>query len=220
MSVDQVRGDLGSMRSMFDEILVLSGRFGTPADTPALRSDLQQQVSRLSSLAQSTKGTIEALLRTEDPNVRTLQQSFSEIAAQMRDRLPAVIDSLRNSSSSSRSASTAQSSLMLNQQLLDRESEELEVLEQEVAGILRVMREVNFLFTQTLGEIQKQRHLVMELDKSTGESLEAMSEANSILEKAAGNQKSKTKCICWTLLIVTVIVAGVITFLVLYLEKS
>jgi chromosome segregation ATPase len=221
MSVSKIREDLGSLQSMFTEITTLSSRIGTSADTAALRSDLQGLVSRLSSLAQTTKGNIETLIRSENPDVGSLQQSFSEISAQMKERLPGVIQALRGptSSSSSRSSDIPRQQLM-DQQLLDRQSEDLDVLEQQVQEILRTMREVNALFTQTLQKIQEQRHLLVGMDQSTSESIASMTAGNESLEKAAGNQKRTTKCMCWIFLIVGVILGGIILFLVLYLGKK
>jgi hypothetical protein len=57
----------------------------------------------------------------------------------------------------------------MDQGLLDGETDEINVLEQNVDDVVVGMREVDHLFTSTHREIQSQRHVVMKIDSATSE---------------------------------------------------
>jgi chromosome segregation ATPase len=220
MSVDHVRNDISSMRSMLAQIRSLGDRIGGVDDNPQLRAELQDSVRRLTSLAQSTKATIQSLVGSGDPDVASLQQSFTEATQEMQQQLPPVINALRSRTSNEpgRRADVYHQPL-LDQAFLDDETETLEALEQRVNEILTAMREVNALFNQTYTKIQEQRHLLVSLDQNISNAVDEMSEANAQLDQAAQKQKGSTRCLCWIAVVVSVIVAGVILFLVLWLKK-
>jgi t-SNARE complex subunit (syntaxin) len=93
---------------------------------------------------------------------------------------------------------------------LDSDSDLLDVLEQQVNEILAAMPEVHQLFGKTLQELQKQRHILVQIEGETSKAVEEMEVGNEDLRKAQGRQRSSTKCICCIVVIAIIVITAVV----------
>lgn len=219
MLARNVRNGISDMRGMLTRVMELSQSIGGFGDGPALREQIQSTVRSLMSKSQEVKGQIAHMRDTSDPEEGAVQQEFQELSQQMQQQLPGLIQRLKDSAKANESSAPREvynQSLLVDQQMLDGETEELEMLQNAVQDILAQMREVNQLFQQTHEEIQRQRHMLNSIETYTGNALSEMSEGNEQLSKAQQHQKSSGRCLCWIFIILGVCAGGIILFLIIY----
>lgn len=223
MLARNVRNGISDMRGMLTRVMDLSQSIGGFGDGPALRDQIQSTVRSLMDKSREVKGQIAQMRDSDDPEEGSVQAEFQELSQQMQQQLPGLIQRLKESSKGSESNAPREvynQPLLVDEQLLDSQSEELAYLEQAVQGILAQMREVNQLFTQTHEEIQRQRHMLNSIDTYTQNALSEMSTGNEQLSQAQKHQKGSTRCLCWIFIILGVVAGGIILFLIIYLGKK
>lgn len=221
------------MKDQLRRVVQLSQDIGSFNDGPQLRQNIQNSVRTLVQLSTSVKNEITILHNRDDESsqdANSLQQEFEVINQQMKTQLPEIITSLKSASHTiggpqplggERQLSSEIYVPLLDQQELDQDTEQIDLLDVSVNEILTNMREVNNLFTQTMQELQRQRHLVVSIDNQTSKAHDAMKEGNSQLDKASEHQKGSRKAICLIFLVVLVVVIGVgLYFLITYLKKK
>jgi hypothetical protein len=220
-SLAPIASGLERLTSLLTHIVTLSMKIGSFDDGPQLRENIQTDVRSILSSSQTVKSTLQDLKSRAVPGVDEYLAQFDSIRARMQRELPDVISKLRNTVSSPRSPWDARDDSMsqplLDQAQLDAESGYMDVLEQNVNRIVNTMREVHQLFTDTLTEIQQQRHLVTGIETLTSKAVDDMNNGNKQLEQADEKQKSSTKCLCCIVTILSLVVVGVV-LVILYFE--
>lgn len=215
----QLSADIGKMRDLLNNIIENSKNIGGFNDGPRLRDDIQSDVKQIMQISQTVKSTITRMKESGDEDISQQEQEVDSLRAAMQSQLPAVIQKLRaNSVPEPRPEASHTSPLqsgLLDQQQLDGETEQLEELEQQTNQILATMNQVNQLFKNTFEEIQKQRHILTDIQTYTQNASQDMQTGNDQLAKADSHQKKGTKCLCWIFVLLGVVVAGVVLFLVL-----
>jgi hypothetical protein len=223
MSGLQIASDIEQMTSLMTHIINLSKQIGGFNDGPQLREEIQSDVRTLTNTIRSTKDALTALKSQNAPGVDEHQARLDALRARMQAELPGVVNKLRQNTDTPSSQSPARAAYtqpLMSQQLLDSETDQLELLEQQVNEILRVMREVNQLFTTTMEELQKQRHILATIEGATSDAVEKMETGNEELKQAHSSQKKSTKCICAIAVIVIVVAIGVALIIFFSVRKS
>jgi hypothetical protein len=211
MSSASVASDLDRMTSLLNHIMSLSIKIGGFSDGPHLREEIQADIRTLTSLCQTTKTALIALKERGSPRVDDHLGRFNELRGRIQQDLPGVVQKLRGSSEQAQAkAAPTHDDALLEQSLLDGETDVIDILEQQVNEILVTMREVNQLFGETLEQLQAQRHILTAIETHTTEAVSEMQRGNEELEQAKEKQKSSTKCICWILIILLLVVAAVV----------
>ncbi|EAY03624.1 hypothetical protein TVAG_161630 [Trichomonas vaginalis G3] len=218
-SVSQVGKYVVQIREKLNELKQQGDVIGTFRDTPTFRDSINSNVKDITQLAAASKRLLTELREKETPGLDQYEQEYEELNTELRRELPPIVQKLKNSSQDGgagpggASTSTMQSSL-LDQQVVDGESEQLEELEVQVREILSTMREVNEIFTKTLEELQRQNHMVVGISDTVAESKNAMVKGNEQLERGKQHQKASTRCLLWIFLFVLLVVAGIVIFVV------
>lgn len=226
MSYSQkVKQDIKRMDSILSTIENLSKDIGTFNDGMSLREQIQSHVKELMDTSKNVKTNISIMRQNDDPEIDSVQKSFEEVSGKMRNQLPKVINGLKASTPSvqparNNSQEIFNQPLLVDQSLVDADSDQLAILESEVNQILSTMKEVNALFEKTMQELQSQRHLIIGVDNMTSKAADDMSMGTLELEKAEVHQKGSRKCLCWILLMITVIVGCVVVFVVVLVMKK
>jgi hypothetical protein len=212
MSSATVASDLERMTSLLNHIMALSIKAGGFSDGPHLREEIQADIRSLTSLCQSTRTALIALRESGSPSADTHLARFNELRDRIQQDLPGVVQKLRGSSeaASAGQAAAMRDEPLLDQRLLDGETDLIDILEQQVNEILITMREVNQLFGETLEQLQAQRHILTAIETHTTEAASEMSRGNEALEEAKEKQKASTKCICWIVIILALVAAAVV----------
>lgn len=212
------------MTRQHESIIELSKQIGGFNAGPQLQDDIQSNVKSLLTLSQKVKNNITQLRESNAPDLDSVENAFNQLSRRIQSELPDVIKSLRNVSSgpgpSSGGGGGGFNPTVLQQSLVDDQSDQLDMLEQEVQSILSTMREVNTLFHQTLEEIQKQRHMLVTIEASTEKAKDDMESGILHLDKAGENQKSSNRALCWILIILVVVVVGVVLFCILFFTRK
>lgn len=214
----QLSADIGKMRDLLNNIIENSKNIGGFNDGPRLRDEIQSDVKQIMQISQTVKSTIARLKEDEGIDISQQEKEVDSLRASMQTGLPVVIQKLRaNSVPEQKPEATRSSTLqsgLLDQQQLDAESEQLEELEQQTNQILATMNQVNQLFKNTFEEIQKQRHILTDIQTFTQNASQDMKTGNDQLARADSSQKKGTKCLCWIFVILGVVVAGVVIYLI------
>jgi hypothetical protein len=214
MSVADVSGDIDRMTNLLSHIISLSDKVGGFGDSPQLRQQIRGDVQELAATGQQVKNTLVTLKGQGIYGIDGYIERYDALRARIQRELPVVIQRLRAAlpTPSGRPAAEPdmRQPLMMDQGLLDGETDEIDVLEQNVSEVVVGMREVNDLFTSAHREIQSQRHLVVKVDSATSESVSEMAVGNERLESAARRQKASSKCRCCIATILLVVVLAVV----------
>jgi chromosome segregation ATPase len=210
VSLGQVASDIEQMSSQLSHILALSNKIGGFNDGPHLREQIQCDVKAILDSSQTVKRAFAALKESDPPGLDDHHRRFEQLRARIQAELPKVIAKLRDNTAPGAGAAANYTEPQLDQRLLDRDSDLIDVLEQQVGEIVAVMREVNSLFGQTLAELQAQRHMLTAIEGHTAAAAEEMGKGNEALEEAGEHQKKSTKCICWIAVIVAAVVVAVV----------
>lgn len=213
-----IRNDISAMQNTLNTIMELERKIGGFGDGIQLREQLQMEVKDLLTKSQTVKNQIKLMQERNDPYVDDIQNEFQGLATQMQSHLPKVVQKLRSNESeshTSQSGGVVRQPLLLEQDVLDEETEMLDELEQQIGAILTQMRAVNELFTKTHEEIQKQRHILTGIDTYTSEAMEEMSIGVENIKKSQKHHIKSTKCLCWIWIILGVIAGGIILYLIL-----
>jgi hypothetical protein len=80
---------------------------------------------------------------------------------------------------------------LLSQSMLDTDTVLIDVLEQQVAEIVAMIREIDDLFSKTLSELQNSRHVLTTIEASTTTAVAEMQNGNVQLEQETENQKTR-----------------------------
>jgi hypothetical protein len=206
-SMSSITSDLEEMASLLTHVVTLSNRVGGFGDGPHLREQIQGDVKRLGSLSQQVKAAMTRL--GGGPELDAYQSRFEELRERIRRDLEPVIQKLRSSTTPT-GGDSAPAGPIFDQGLLDGETDLIDTLEQEVAAIVSVMREVSERFTQVMQELQAQRPRITAIEGETTAAVAQMESGNKALETASGHQKSTRKCICWIFIIVLLVVTAVV----------
>ncbi|OHT02735.1 hypothetical protein TRFO_30043 [Tritrichomonas foetus] len=233
VSAGHVRSNVQRMDEILNRLVTLSKDVGTFNDGIHLREQIQTNVQSLMNLSKQSRSDIQQLRQNEDPECDSLQILFENVSANMKRDLPAVISSLKSAapapadhgnsmftSNSNRNNDNLINAPLLDQQMLDNETDQLDLMEHEVNSILSNMREIQQLFQSTLQEIQKQRHIVASIDQMTSNSVDHMQKGTKELDKATQHQKGSRKALCWILIIVLILVGGAAAFCGVYFTKK
>ena len=211
------------MSDLLSTVSTLSQDIGGFKDGIQLRQQIQSNVKQLMETSKSVKQNIQILRENDDPEIDAVQSTFDTLSNRMREQLPRVINSLKAETPGgdpSRDQAISSQSLLMDQQMINSDSDQLAMLENEVNTILTIMREVNALFEKTMAELQSQRHIIIGVDKMTTKAAEDMTMGTLELEKATEHQKKSRKCLCWILLLVLVVVAVVIIIIAVVVTKN
>ena len=222
ISLVQVDNDLRGMENTLSHVISLSEKIGSFEDGPHLRESIQSDVKTLMTFSKNVKGSLTQLRERNENGVDNYEQRFEDLRAKMQNQLPGVISSLRNNSfpeNNEGTGSPLDPTPLLDQSLLDSQTDQLDELEQSINQILQTMKEVKALFTQTLDELQQQRHILVNVDKMTSTAQKDAASANDNLETAEKHQKGSTNVLCWILIILLIVCAGVGIFLGIWIPK-
>jgi hypothetical protein len=222
LSVSLASTEIERMASLLSHVVSLSKQLGTPSDGPDLRDQVQSDVRRLSTCSQTVKQRLTQLKQQNESGVDAVLEQFESLRAQMQADLPPVIAKLRNSRSPGLRTPNADSytDLLLGQAELDRTSDELDRLEQQVHEILTSMRQVSQLFGQTLDELKRQRRLLVSIERETARAADDLGTGAEELSTAQERQGLGTKCICWIIIIVGLVVVAVALIIVWQVKWS
>jgi len=220
-TIAEVSNDLTRMENTIDHVKELSQSVGGFGDTPQLREDIQSDVKTISDLSKTIKSNIEYLRQQNVPGLEEQERRFDKIREQMQVKLREVIEKLRNNDLPSHDQYSYESTSqpLLDQGLLDQQSDQLDELESEINEILQTMKEVKALFCQTLEEIQKQQHILFKVDKTIQRAHDDAVDGNQQLDTAQQHQKGSTKVLCCLLIFFLVVAVGVSLFLALWFTK-
>jgi K+/H+ antiporter YhaU regulatory subunit KhtT len=212
-SLSEVSRDIEEIASLLSHVVTLSDRIGSFSDGPHLREQIQNDVRRLTTLTQKVKTAMTELRENQGLLFESYQSRFEDLRSRMERDLKPVIEKLRKNqigSHTNDSGNQPETHIpLLSQTKLDQDSDLIDVLEQQVSAILQTMRRVNELFGETMMELQQQRHKLLAVEGETTRAMTEMTIGNEQIEKAATHQKSTTKCICWIVIIVIVVLTGV-----------
>ena len=217
---------LDRMEDGLSRLVSLSGDVGGFRDGIHLREQIQNHVQSLMNLSKQAKNDISQLRRDGDASVDSLQIRFEDLSARMKIELPKVVACLKQNAPApggdefSRRQDDFINQPLLEQAQLDSESDQIEMMTQEVNAILSTMREINQIFQQAFEEIQKQRHLVHSIDAITTKAVDNMVKGNKELEKAQEHQKMSRKALCWIFIIIAMVIVGVVIFCAVYFTKK
>lgn len=220
----KVKQDIKRMESILATIENLSRDIGTFSDGMSLREQIQNNVKELMETSKSVKTNISIMRQNDDPEIDSVQKSFEEVSSKMKTQLPKIINGLKASTPSMQPPRNGSQDftrpLMVDQSLIDSDSDQLAILESEVNTILSTMKEINALFEKTMQELQSQRNLIISVDNMTSKAADDMSMGTLELEKADVHQKKSRKCLCWIFLMIFVIAACVVVFVVVLVMKK
>jgi t-SNARE complex subunit (syntaxin) len=224
-TVSEVSSDLEQMSILLNHVITLSDQIGGFGDSPHLREQIQSDVRQLTSLSQKAKAAITELESVPGTDFSTVQGRFTALRDRIQNELRPVIGKLRNSQTVSHAQKEQSDAEMplLNQSMLDSNTDLIDVIEQQVAEIVTIMREINELFSKTLSELQNQRHVLTMIEASTTNAVGEMQNGNTQLEKAAENQRRSSKCMCWSAIILMIVVTVVVLVIlrrVLWTDKA
>jgi hypothetical protein len=212
MAFPAITSDLEEMASLLTHVVSLSGRVGSFSDGPHLREQIQADVKRLGILSQQLKGAMARM--SGNPELGAYQARFEELRERVRRDLEPVVQKLRGSATPGGGAGDAAAGPVLDQGLIDADTDQIDVLEQQVGAIVTAMREVSGLFTQVMEELQAQRHKITVIEGETSAAVSQMESGNEALKTASKHQKSSRKCLCCIFVIVLLVVAAVAVVLV------
>lgn len=219
----KVKQDIKRMESILATIEDLSKDIGTFNDGMSLREQIQNNVKDLMDISKNVKTNISIMRQNDDPDIDSVQKSFEDVSGQMRAKLPKVINGLKASTPSSqppRGNQEIYNQPLIDQSLVDADSDQLAILESEVNQILSTMKEINALFEKTMQELQSQRNLLIGIDSVTQKAAEEVSMGTLELEKADVHQKKSRKCLCWILIMIIVIAGCIAVFVVVLVMKK
>ena len=221
-SIIEVSNDMTRMENTIDHVKNLSESIGGWQDTAQLREDIQNDVRTIADLSKTIKNNIEYLRAQNAPGLDEQEQRFDSIREKMQVKLREVMEKLRSNDLPSHDQDSypdSNSQPLLDQGLLDQQSDQLDELESEINEILQTMKEVKALFCKTLEEIQKQQHILTKVDKTITQAKQETVNGNQQLEKAQQHQKGSTKVLCFILIIFLIIAVGVSIFLAIWIPK-
>ena len=219
MAIPSLDASLDKMRQTLDSLLEDGEKIGSMSDGAVLRDRIQSNAKELVQLSASVKKQIMTLKEDDDPSISQYENDFMELSKQMKEKLPSILNRLKQNKTETSSTSQVTpvvSQPLLEQQTVDNETQQIEDLEVSVREILSTMTELNRIFNQTLEELQKQRNTLLTLDNTISNAHDDVKGGNEQLEKATEHQKGSTRCLCWLLLVVGIIVAGIAIFLFIH----
>ena len=202
---------LNRMEQILNTLVEDGSAVGGFNDGPLLRERIQSNSKQLVQLSSTVKREILSLKEQNDPNVNQYEEKFARLAQRMKQELPQVLDSLKkNQITETHSSSQAISTTpLLQQDVVDGTTEQIEELEVAVREILSTMTQLHSIFTQTLDELQKQRNVILSVDTAVSNAHDDMHKGNDQLDTATKHQKGSTKCLIWIFIIVALVVLGI-----------
>lgn len=108
-----------------------------------------------------------------------------------KNRWQSIAEMISNENNSTNPNNNRQ--LMVDQSVVDQETEDLEYLARQTEEISRTSKEINEISNNTLKELNAQRAKIIKIDKITTDTVPIMEKGNKQLEKAEEHQK--TSCI-------------------------
>ena len=195
-------------------------QIGTFSDGPHVRERINQDVRDIMKLSKSIKDSIATLQEQNESEASKYAAKFESLRMKMEPEINAVIQKLKNAQQQDMQAGNDGSvgAPLLSQSMIDDTSDQISILESEVASILKTMKEVKQLFDQAYEEINRQSHIIAHVDTLVEESHTNMVGGNAQLSTAKEHQKGQTKTLCWILLIVLVVIAAIV--LIVFLTKK
>lgn len=118
----------------------------------------------------------------------TLRSQYSDF----KQRWQAVAEMIVNENNSNNNNANQQ--LLVEQSVVDQETEDLEYLAQEAERISQTSKEINEISNETLKELNSQHAKIVSIDKITGDTVPIMEKGNKQLEKAEEHQKTCIIC--------------------------
>jgi methyl-accepting chemotaxis protein len=210
-SLIEVSSDLEQISSLLSHVVHIAERIGGFGDGPHLREQIQTDVRRLSALSQKVKNAMAQLSSNPGPTFESYQSRFEDLRIRMQKELTPVIERLRNSHTPTGESNGRPDTQvpLLSQVMIDQNTDLIDTLEQQVAGILQAMREVNSLFSQTMTELQRQSNRILQIEAETTQAVSEMSRGNDELDKADSHQHKSRRCICCIFILVILVVTAV-----------
>ena len=218
--------DLNLLRSKLSETHSIAQDIGTIKDGALLRSTIQTTIKEISTLSTSIKSQLTILNQNSHDQAQEYELQFNEIQQEMQTQLPLIISKLKENTNGSNQMNSFSSEIaeniipLIDQEQVDGETEQIDILEEQVNTILTTMREVNDIFSSTLEKLQEQRNMILSIDNAVSDANDNASKAVDQLNKAEKHQKFSRKCLCWLLLVFLVIAAGIGVFVWLYLSRN
>jgi hypothetical protein len=213
MTLTDVGIDIEKMTNLLAHILSLSERIGQFGDGPHLREHIQEDVRLLAATSQSVKTLLVRLKSQGVCGLDSYLERYDSLRMRIQQELPGVIQRLRGSTAPADEPPAEpdmNQPLLMDQSLLDAETEAIGILEQDVNAILTGMREVTRLFTEVFQQIQAQHHIIQAIETETTGAVSEMSKGNENLQDASKHQKKAIKCVCWILMILLLVVVAVV----------
>lgn len=242
-NVAHIQNNLQQMEDLRTRIVNLSKDIGTFHDGIHLREQIQSSVQELKQLSRSVREEIEEMKKNEDESseLSQIHAKFEAISSKIKEALTDVIASLRSTSTNPQSGQLIESTPnqsdyttsknkhplelittpLLDQSMLDQETDEIYLLENSVNEVPSNMRETNALFTRTMQELQAQRHMIGSIESKTTDAAQNMKKGNEQLDKANSHQGGSRKALCVIFIIILVVALGIgLFFLIQYLRKD
>lgn len=242
-NVAQIQNNLQQMEDLRARIVNLSKDIGTFHDGIHLREQIQDSVQELKKLSRSVREEIEEMKKNEGESseLSQIHAKFEALSSKIKEALTDVIASLRSTSASPQAGQLIESTPnqsdystsknkrplelittpLLDQSMLDQETDEIYLLENSVNEILSSMRETNAIFTKTMQELQSQRNMIISTDTYTTKAAQNMKSGNEQLDKASSHQSGSRKALCVIFIIILVVAVGIgLYFLIQYLRKD
>jgi flagellar basal body-associated protein FliL len=209
--MSDVGSGIDKMVKLLSHVLSLSDKIGGSGDSRQLREQIFGDVQALHTAGQQVKSIFLALSNQRASVLTSSIERYDALRARIQHELPKVIQRLRATLSASTAESALRVPLMMDQGLLDGQTEQIDVLEQTVNQIIAGMREVNQLFINPTRKIQSEREIITQIGSATGDSVSEMQLRDESLVCVIRREKSR-KCICWTaiILVIVVVVTGLI----------
>ncbi|KAK8871083.1 hypothetical protein M9Y10_008996 [Tritrichomonas musculus] len=117
--------------------------------------------------------------------LNTLHRQYVEF----KQRWQAIADMILNEDNTNNNENNKSNELMVEQSIVDQETEELEYLAQEAQRIAQTSREINEINNNVYKELNAQHAKIISIDKITSDTVPVMQKGNAQLDKAEQNQK-------------------------------
>jgi t-SNARE complex subunit (syntaxin) len=98
---------------------------------------------------------------------------------------------------------------LLDQGILDDDTNEIDLLGQQVAGALRTMQNVSELYAQTCRGIREQQAVLRQIDTCTSEAMDDIRRPREDFERARRPQRMSPKYIWGVALIALLVAVGI-----------
>ena len=184
-SLANLERDINDMERKLDNIIDLADNIGNFGDGPQVRADIENETKPLTPLSQSIKNTITQLQQQNSANLAPYERKFTSLSDKMQVQLPSILKSMQDHPLSN--------STPLTQQQIEEDNELIEEISIAIDQICKTMKEIKEITLKTHAELEKQHHVIGEIDKSTTAARESVIAGNNQILAAGGTDPPKKK---------------------------